>query len=42
LSEVAECRRLTDRDPFDEAMVEAHADAIVHPMVGNTDEEIGS
>jgi AcrR family transcriptional regulator len=37
-----ECRRLTDQDPFDEAMVEAHADAIVHLMVGNIDEETGS
>jgi TetR/AcrR family transcriptional regulator len=37
-----ECRRLTDRDPFDEAMVEAHADAIVHLMVGKIDEEVGS
>jgi TetR/AcrR family transcriptional regulator len=37
-----ECRRLTDRDPFDEAMVEAHADAIVHLMVGKIDEEIES
>ena len=29
-----ECRRLSGRDPMDDSMVEAHADAVVHLLVG--------
>ena len=32
--QAAECRRLTGRDPADEAMIEAHADALEHLFLG--------
>lgn len=36
--QAAECRLLTGRDPMDPAVVEAHADALVHLLVGSEEE----